>query len=441
MRVVITGATGFVGLALARKLRALDAEVHALVREGRDRAQLERIGVQLHDGDLGDPNTIAKAASGCEVLFHCAGESSYRAAPEALAWINVAGTENVLHAARHAGVARVVHLSCADVSLANRDRLQWREDAVLGHAPLGAWARSKLLAEELALQASDSTLCVTALRPAWLWGPGDVLNLPLLCAEAKRGGVRLFGDGQNLFATAYIDNVVGALVAAAHEKDVGGRAFHVADGEFHTAREFFGALCSAVGLPKPRARRVRAQLCEERAASHRSPPRTRSGPTRSRGAGAAAYSTACAPSKRSRTNRMRPSTRGWRRCRSWAREIGGPDAIAAAGTQARWSRRNRASPAPRARGRQRVIVVVDTQKRSGKVRGGELTERSKVLDSKSSVLARAPRVRIPRSPLVWRGDRAVEGARLEIVCAREGTGGSNPFLSASHYYPSCLGHR
>jgi nucleoside-diphosphate-sugar epimerase len=253
VRVVITGAGGFVGEALARKLRVLDDEVHALVRPGKARAELTRIGVHLHEGDLGDPNAIAAAAAGCEVLFHCAGESARSAAPEALSWINVAGTENVLRAARHAGVARVVHLSCADVTLANRDRLQWREDIVLGHAPLGEWARSKLLSEELALQASDAKLTVTALRPAWLWGPGDTLNLPGLCAEAARGGVRLFGNGQNLFATTYIDNAVEALILAARAADVGGRAFHVADGEFHTAREFFGKLCSAVGLPAPRS--------------------------------------------------------------------------------------------------------------------------------------------------------------------------------------------
>jgi nucleoside-diphosphate-sugar epimerase len=255
VRVLVTGAGGFVGGALARKLRGLDHEVRALVRPGRARTELEQRGVQLYEGDLGDPNAIATAAAGCEVLFHCAGESARHAAPEALSWINVAGTENVLGAARHAGVARVVHLSCADVTLANRDRLQWREDAVLGHAPLGEWARSKLLAEELALQASDTTLTVTALRPAWLWGPDDTLNLPVLCQEAARGGVRLFGNGQNLFATTYIDNAVDALVKAAHAPagDVGGRAFHVADAEFHTAREFFDNLCRAVGLPAPRA--------------------------------------------------------------------------------------------------------------------------------------------------------------------------------------------
>jgi nucleoside-diphosphate-sugar epimerase len=187
------------------------------------------------------------------VLFHCAGESAPHAPAAALSWINVAGTENAVAAARHAGVPRVVLLSCADVTLVNRDRVHWKEDAVLGQEPLGAWARTKLLAEELALQASDAVVSVTALRPAWLWGPGDHTNAPALCAEAHAGGVRLFGTGQNLFSTTYIDNLVDALIAVAGAPSVGGQAYHVADPDFLTAAEFLSKLCGALALPPPRA--------------------------------------------------------------------------------------------------------------------------------------------------------------------------------------------
>jgi nucleoside-diphosphate-sugar epimerase len=254
VQALVTGATGFVGGALTRKLLADGHAVRAL-RGPHTPAdpQLAERGAQVLQADLGDPNAIADAARDCELVFHCAGESSPRAAPDALAWINVAGTENVISAARHAGVARVVMLSCADASLVDRDRVHWKEDAVLGRAPLGAYARSKLLAEELALQASDRSLCVTALRPAFLWGPGDRTNLPALCREARSGGVRLYGRGEHLFSAAYIDNVVAALLLAARADGVAGQAFHVADAEFLTAREFFTKLCSAAGLPPPRS--------------------------------------------------------------------------------------------------------------------------------------------------------------------------------------------
>jgi nucleoside-diphosphate-sugar epimerase len=252
VRVLVTGATGFVGGALARRLLELGFELHALVRNESAAEALAKSGARVHAGNLGDPNTIAEAATGCDALFHCAGESSVRAPAEAHAWINVAGTENALLAARHADVKRFVLLSCADVSLLNKDRLHWKENAALGQAPLGTMARNKLLAEELALHASNARLSVIAIRPAWLWGPGDHTNLPALCREAGAGGVRLFGDGHNLFSTTYIDNLVDALIAAASAKGADGQAFHVADSDVLTAGEFFGRLCAALGMAAPR---------------------------------------------------------------------------------------------------------------------------------------------------------------------------------------------
>jgi len=130
--------------------------------------------------------------------------------------------------------------------------VHWKEDVFLGKRSLGACASSKLLAEELALHASTTTMPVAALRPGWLWGPGDTVNLPTLCREARQGGVRLFGSGKTLLSTTYIDNLVDALIAVAEGDAVGGLAFHVADGEFLFAEEFFSMLCERLGLGRPR---------------------------------------------------------------------------------------------------------------------------------------------------------------------------------------------
>lgn len=252
MKIAVTGALGYVGSALCRRLLERGEQVHALVRPGSDGAALAALGAELCYADLADPNTLAEGAEGCEALVHCAGESARHASAAVLSWLNVAGTENALAGARHAGVRRFVHLSCADVSLVNRDRVHWKEDAVLGQAPLGAYARSKLLAEELALQNSDARMSVVAIRPAYLWGPGERTNLPELCRQARQGGVRLCGRGQNLLSTAYVDNVVSMLWAAARSERVAGQALHVADPDFLNAGEFFEQLCRALGLPPPR---------------------------------------------------------------------------------------------------------------------------------------------------------------------------------------------
>lgn len=249
MRALVTGATGFVGSNLTRALLARGDAVRVLLRK---QVSAPATGAAVHVGDLGDPNSIAAAATDCDVIFHCAGESSSHASAEALAWLNVAGTENTIAAARHAGVGRLVLLSCADVSLANRDRIHWREQAALGQAPLGALARSKMLTEEIALLASDRRLEVTAVRPAWLWGPGERHNMPALCAEAAHGGVRLFSSGDHLFASTHIENLIHALLRASITAGLGGQAMHIADAETLTAREFFEPWCKAIGLGRPR---------------------------------------------------------------------------------------------------------------------------------------------------------------------------------------------
>lgn len=247
---LVTGATGFVGSALTQRLLQDGHDVRLITRAASSSLPQDA-RARVHVLSLGDPNALAEAADGVDVLFHCAAESSARAVPAAFGWINVAATENVLNAARHAGVRRVVHLSCTDATLVNRDRLNWKESHPMGEQPLDALCRSKLLAEELALQASSSRLQVCVLRPAWVWGPGDRRVLPELCREAQRGRVSLCGNGDNLVHGVYVDNLVHALLLAAAAPEAPGKAFHIVDGEVQTAREFLGGMCQALKLPAP----------------------------------------------------------------------------------------------------------------------------------------------------------------------------------------------
>lgn len=252
VRFLVTGATGFVGGAIVRRLLAEGDAVHGLVRNRSAARALEAEGATLFEGTLDDPNAIAEAARGTEVVIHAAGLTSQVVSPRAHAWTHVAGTENVLNAARHVGCARLVHLSCADVTLGNEDRVHWNEDRALTGRPLGAHAQSKLLAEEIVLAASDATLETVALRPAMIWGPGDTTHLPRLCEEGVKGGIRLVGTGENLISTTYIDHLVDAVLAAAEATRAPGHAFYVTDGAYLDAREFFASLSSALELPRPR---------------------------------------------------------------------------------------------------------------------------------------------------------------------------------------------
>lgn len=222
--------------------------MHGLVRSA---GQSLEDGTRLHVGEIGEPNTIAEAAEGADVIFVAVGlplgrpDADYR-------WLHVAGTENVLAAARHASVPRVVLVSCADVVLADEPRVHWDEKRDLSHPPIGARARAIKLAEEIALSQSDGMLAVTALRPGWLWGPGDKTRLSALVTEARAGGIDLCGDGRNLVATTYADHLGAAALLAAVSPSAPGQAYYVGDPEFLEIREFLGLLSQTLSLPAPR---------------------------------------------------------------------------------------------------------------------------------------------------------------------------------------------
>lgn len=330
VRILITGATGFVGTAVAERCALDGHEVNLLVRRPEAAKRLAARGCHVHAGSVGDPNEVLKAARDCEVVVHAAAVASHRSAPEALDWVNVAGTENVLRAAHHAGCRRVVHVSCADVTLANMDRVHWDEDRYLDRSPLGPHAHSKQLAEELVLSASSHDLETTAVRPAILWGPGDTTTLPLLCREALAGGVRLWGGGKNLVTTTYIDHMVDALVTATTAERAAGRAYQIADGEFQTAAEFFGALCRAAELPPPRRALpygLAYAMAWARERVHASGPWRPDVIHRARNI----YLDYSRALHELGTEPRVPFAEGIERTATWVREMGGPEAVAKMG--------------------------------------------------------------------------------------------------------------
>jgi nucleoside-diphosphate-sugar epimerase len=252
MRTLVTGASGFVGSALCKALSQAGHEVVGLTRDPELAARRSGVGARFVRGSVGDPNEVAEAAKGCQLAFHSAGLRPFQAPADVLRWVHVAGTENVLNALRHVRVQKLVHVSCADVTLHDGDRMHWDEQRALPERPVGAHARTKLVAEELALATSDERLGVVALRPAFLWGAGDIDGVAALARETEGAGFLLYAGGRNLVATTHITNLVRAALSAATRDEALGHAYYITDAEFQEAREFYGKLLSTLGLKPPR---------------------------------------------------------------------------------------------------------------------------------------------------------------------------------------------
>lgn len=176
-RAFLTGATGFVGGHLVGELVSRGWDVRALVRQTSDTRGLERAGVELVRGDLGDAGSIAAGLDGAEVAYHLAAVVAARTEAE-YAKANAEGVSNVLEAIRLAGTPpkRLVHLSsyaAVGPSAPARPRAPGDEPA-----PLTAYGRTKLAGERIAREAEGNGVEVIVIRAPAVYGPGDRALLP-----------------------------------------------------------------------------------------------------------------------------------------------------------------------------------------------------------------------------------------------------------------------
>jgi dihydroflavonol-4-reductase len=211
-RTLITGGTGFVGGLVLARLVAEGRQVRALVRRPVDRERLPDPRVELALGDLDDDQALARAADGCEVVYHAAGLNQLCLAdPEPLYRVNVEGTRRLLEAARRAGVRRVVHTSSA-ATLGGDGHNVLDETAGPPAEFTSHYARSKFEAEQLAL-AFDGVE-VVAVNPSSVQGPGRTTGTASVFIGYLNG--RLPFDLPARFGFCYtLDCVNGHLLAEA----------------------------------------------------------------------------------------------------------------------------------------------------------------------------------------------------------------------------------
>src|SRR5947208_1791275 len=149
MKTLITGASGFVGSAVLRRLLETGHEVRALVRPSSLRANLEGLTLEIVEGDLNDPASLERALQGCEALYHVAADYRLWATePQSHYPNNVTRKRNIMRAAGNAGVKRIVYTSSVATLGLNREGTPTKEDTpvTLEHM-IGHYKRSKFLAE------------------------------------------------------------------------------------------------------------------------------------------------------------------------------------------------------------------------------------------------------------------------------------------------------
>jgi nucleoside-diphosphate-sugar epimerase len=246
-RAFVTGGSGFVGRTLIAALHARGIEVMALARSEASAIAVRAAGGEPVRGDLDDVAAMTEGAAGCDVVFHAAAYVKTYGPLAEFMRANVTGTENVLAAARGAGVSRFVHVGTEAVLADGKPIVRADETRPYPASPAGPYPRTKGLAERAVLAANGPGLAALAVRPRFIWGKGDTSVLPEMVEAVRRGRFRWIGGGRYLTSTCHVANVVeGTLLAA--ERGQGGETYFLTDGPPVEFREFVTALLGTQGV-------------------------------------------------------------------------------------------------------------------------------------------------------------------------------------------------
>jgi dihydroflavonol-4-reductase len=266
-RVVVTGASGFIGSAVARAARSAGAHVVAMTEPGADCRNLTLLDAELVEADLRDPVGVSAACAGARFVFHLAAIYRFWARdPRVFYDVNVGGTRNVLAAVRAAGCERLVYTSTIGVLGHPEDGYPADETCYPDVARLhGSYKGSKYVAEHEVLRACAEGLDACLVLPTFPLGPGDVTPTPTGKVVLDYLNGKMPGYAATAMNVVHVDDLAAGHLAAL-ARGARGRSY-ILGGENLTMRAILAELASGTGLPAPRLRVPRGVILAAGASS------------------------------------------------------------------------------------------------------------------------------------------------------------------------------
>ncbi len=252
MKAFVTGGGGFLGSAL---VKALLDDGHDATAAGRsDYPTVAALGARTKRVDVADREAVSRAIEGHDTVFHVAAKAGVWGDRGEYERINVIGTENVIEASREHGVRRLIYTSSPSVVFGGRDHRN--ADASLPYPPHYEcdYPETKAAAERAVLAANSETLATTSLRPHLIYGPQDPHLLPRVFDRARKGRLRIVGEGDNEVSVTYVENAAFGHLQAAKRLEPSaawaGRAFFINDPEPVALWEWLNGLLERLDIPR-----------------------------------------------------------------------------------------------------------------------------------------------------------------------------------------------
>ena len=253
-RVLVTGASGFLGGNLIHRLLDQGCAVKGLCR--RPQPKLEALGVKMFYVDLADAKSVRNACQEADTVFHTAAKvgiwGKYREFHDA----NVIGTQSIVNGCRDFEVSKLIYTSTPSVVF-NAEAISGANESLpYGDGIPCHYPTTKVIAEKAVLAAHGlppGNLKTVALRPHLIWGPGDPNLIPRVLDRGRKGKLRIVGEGNNRVDLSYIDNIVDAHLSAEAaldklENNPGGKAYFISNDEPVLLWEWINGLLNRNGI-------------------------------------------------------------------------------------------------------------------------------------------------------------------------------------------------
>lgn len=230
-KVLVTGATGFLGKYLTEQLLADGYEVLALGRNKAAGEALERMGATFCPGDFTDKDACADYFKGADYVIHAGALSTVWGTWEAFYNTNVAGTKTVCELCLEHGVKRMVYISSPSIYSGKEHRFDIKENEYDKSNKLNFYIKSKILSEEVIREFDKKGLDTVTLRPRGLIGIGDTSLIPRILNANGKVGIPLFHGGENYVDITCVENVAYAAALGLKAPGVKGEVFNITNGE------------------------------------------------------------------------------------------------------------------------------------------------------------------------------------------------------------------